>query len=37
MKRVYTYDQVDNAVLKWFTNLRPENVSVCDVLIKEQS
>ena len=32
-----TYDQVNNAVLKWFTRLRSENVPVSGVLVKEKT
>ena len=35
--KVDTYDQVNKAVLKWFTRLRSENVSVSAVLIKEKA
>ena len=35
--KVDTYDQVNKAVLKWFTRLKSENVSVSGVLIKEQA
>ena len=34
--RVDTYDQVNKAVLKWFTRPRPENTPVNVVLIKEK-
>ena len=35
--KVYTYDQVNKAVLKWFTRLRSENVPFSGVLIKEKA
>ena len=35
--KVDSYDQVNKAVLKWFTRLRPENVPVSGVLIKEKA
>ena len=35
--KVGTYDQVNKAVLKWFTRLRPEIVPVSGVLIKENA
>ena len=31
-----TYEQVNNAVLKWFTRIRVENVPVSGILIKEK-
>ena len=35
--KVDTYDQVNKAILKWFTRLRSENVPVSGVLIKEKA
>ena len=35
--KVDTYDQVNKAVLKWFTRLRSENVLASGVLIKEKA
>ena len=35
--KVDTYDQVNKAVLKWFTRLRSENVPASGVLIKEKA
>ena len=35
--KVDTYDQVNKAVLKWFTRLRSQNVPVSGVLIKEKA
>ena len=32
-----TYEQVNNAVLKWFTRIRAENVPVSGILIKEKA
>ena len=32
-----TYKQVNNAVLKWFTRIRAENVPVSGILIKEKA
>ena len=35
--KVDTYDQVNKAVLKWFTRLRSKNVPVPGVLIKQKA
>lgn len=35
--KVDTYDQVNKAVLRWFTKMRSENVPVNGILIKEKA